>query len=312
MMQRVRLSLILAFAGLLYGCSYTSATMEHLPPVLGNVMVTLSQSYAVFNCKVEGDLGSIASCGFEISSTSEPPLVQLAANVLDSSITAFFEGLSPKTEYEVIAFIDNGKSRVFSERVPFITGDFPVNKTIYFEDKEFENYLLRKFDTDHDGKISESEALNVTELYSLPGNIKSLKGIEFFKNLSDLSTPYCQIEYLDVSANKNLCYLDCSYCKLNTLIISGLSNLARLHCNDNSLTSIDLTGCSALEWIVCCRNRIPTLDISPCSQKISILHCEPMNDSYGNNILKTVYVSKSQIVPRDQLPSQTTVSIKND
>ena len=302
--------LLLTFVVVLAGCTDKPSTMDYLPPALGSVSVTPYTSYAILKCGIEGDTESILACGFEINQIqSESSAIQISGRIQDSIITAAANNLTAKTDYAVTAFIDNGLSRIYSESVRFATADVPEEDYCHFEDELFEQVILSKCDKNKDGKVSEEEALLIDHIDNLPRDVWSLNGIEQLKNLQQFSCEGCQLNYLDVSRNSNLTFLDCSYCKLDSIKITGLSQLLEFHCNDNNLTSIDFTGCSSLSWIVCCSNHISILDITPCNKEIRNLHCAPMNDADGKNLLKTIYVLSDQSVPLNQLPNQTSVVV---
>ena len=309
-MLKGRFILIWAIVTILAGCNDKPSTMDYLPPVLGSISVTPYTTYAILKCDIEGDTESVISCGFEINTVqSDSSAIQISGHLQDNFLTASANNLTPKTDYVVTAFIDNGQSRIYSESVSFTTAEIPVDDYCHFEDELFEKFILSKCDNNKDGKVSKEEALFVFDLDMLPKEIWSLKGVEYLKNVQELTCDGCQLTYLDVSCNENLAYLDCSYCQLDSIKITGLSKLNRFHCNNNNLTGIDFTGCSSLSWIICCSNHISILDITPCNKEIRNLHCAPMNDADGNNLLKTIYVLSDQSVPLNQLPNQTSVVV---
>ena len=100
-----------------------------------------------------------------------------------------------------------------------------------FPDSVFRKYVTETFDvlnngTLHDGKLSYEERVAVSQIVVNEQSISSLKGVEFFPNLSSLLCESNQLTSLDVSNNT----------QLSTLI-----------CPNNQLTSLDISGNAVLE-----------------------------------------------------------------
>ena len=85
------------------------------------------------------------------------------------------------------------------------------------DDINFMNFCYTNFDVNKDGKVSMIEANAVREIFVADKNIKSLIGIEYFTNLTEL---------------------DCTYNELTSLDVSKCINLTELYCTDNPLTII--------------------------------------------------------------------------
>lgn len=66
-----------------------------------------------------------------------------------------------------------------------------------------------EFDSDGDGKLSDEEIEGVTYMYVYSNGISSLKEIEYFTALTELSCGSNQLTELDVSKNTALTYLNC-------------------------------------------------------------------------------------------------------
>ena len=97
---------------------------------------------------------------------------------------------------------------------PYI-GQLPIaiNET-YFPDDAFRNYVSNNCDTDHDGQLSEDEALNKTVIDVSNRSIADLTGIEYFYALQTLHCEKNQLTSLDLYYN--------DYVK-------------EVHCNQNSI-----------------------------------------------------------------------------
>lgn len=142
-----------------------------------------------------------------------------------------------------------------------------------FDDTKFRSYCMENFDTDKDGKLSEEEALAVTEIDCSGLGISSLKGINKFKNLEVLrcgtafdeitrTTLYNSITgSLDLSVFSNLKEVDVSNNKLTSLKVSGLKSLESLACYVNQIKSLDLSGLERLTELDCSSNKLTALDV---------------------------------------------------
>ena len=86
------------------------------------------------------------------------------------------------------------------------------------DDPKFKGFCLNNFDTNKDGILSQEEAEAVTEMgFLYASGIRSLKGIEYFTNLTLLNCSLNELTKLDVSKN---------------------TALKELRCNDNLLTML--------------------------------------------------------------------------
>ena len=95
-------------------------------------------------------------------------------------------------------------------------------------DAIFEEYLVvRKIDKDGlvNGRMNIDDAKGVTEIDISRQQIKSLTGIEAFKDLQKLWCYYNQLTILDVSKNVNLQTLICGFNQLTVLDVSKNINL---------------------------------------------------------------------------------------
>lgn len=116
-------------------------------------------------------------------------------------------------------------------------------------------------DQNGDGEIQMEEASQVYLLDVVNSNIDDLTGINFFVNLTFLSTSYNNISILDLTNLSNLDYINCDHNNLSSLTITGVSNLRHLQCNFNNLESLDVTSLPNLEYLFCTNNQISTLDL---------------------------------------------------
>lgn len=196
-------------------------------------------------------------------------------------------------------------------------GDVAINES-NFPDGTFREYVKR-FDTNNDGILSQAECSNVSDISVAQSNITSLKGVEYFPNLTKL---YCydnELTSLDVSKCPNLQYLNCYDNKLTSLDVSKCPNLQYLFCfvnqiesldvtknlklrrlnvKDNLLTSIDVSRNTELENLCIIRNKITSLDVSN-NTKLLYLYCRGNKltslDVSKNVNLKELWVDDNQI-----------------
>lgn len=109
------------------------------------------------------------------------------------------------------------------------------------DDIEFMKYCYDNFDVNKDGKVSPIEAQAVTtigfgnsttNINGVLTKVKSLKGIQYFTNLTSLECNCCIIKSLDVSKNLKLASLKCNSCGLKDLDVSKNKNLTHLECGN--------------------------------------------------------------------------------
>lgn len=162
-------------------------------------------------------------------------------------------------------------------------------QTITFTDFAFKNVLLSAnavtnfniakdlagnpatIDTNNDGEIQVSEALEISYLNVLGTNaIQNIEGIHFFENLKTLLVQSQQITTVDLSENNLLETISFNYNFLTNLDVSSLVNLKNLNVQFNPLTSINLSNSSALLSIYCSDTQLTTLDLSQCSNLMEL------------------------------------------
>lgn len=193
-------------------------------------------------------------------------------------------------------------------------------------------------DTNDDGEIQLSEALNVTGIEILGGwNIENVIGIEAFTNLKSLELTQQQIinidlsqntqletidlresgiESIDLSYHPNLIKLDVSGNWLSTLDVSQNINLERLNCSFNEpITSIDVTNNVNLKSFSPSGTFITEIDVS---QNVNLenfsvqytfvtsvdLRNNPLLETIeinGNQNLEVIFLKNGSIAPYTQI-----------
>ena len=146
-----------------------------------------------------------------------------------------------------------------------------------FPDEVFRNYVSENCDTDKDGYLSSTEIADVTVISvsgsaEKPGVITSLKGVEYFTELTELNCSYNQLTSLDLSKNTNLTYLACWNNRLTVLDVSNASALQALYCYNNQLTSLNLADNTALKYLICSDNKLASLILN-CNVTLQEVNC---------------------------------------
>ena len=200
--------------------------------------------------------------------------------------------------------------RDYADRIKPMSGAVPSS----FPDEKFRAYIFDNYDSDKDGKLSETECDAVTSITVCTDSIATVKGIEAFQNLSYL---YCagtdsynngsftfngQLTSLDVSNNQNLQYLICDHNQLSALDVTHNTKIERLSCHGNQLTSLDLSKNLALGDLSCGYNQLTALDVSK-NTALFYLSCNKNQltslDLSNNTVLETLGFNNNQLTSID-------------
>ena len=132
-----------------------------------------------------------------------------------------------------------------------------------FFDNDFREYISENIDTDGNGSLSKGEIEAVSKIDVTNRNIRSLEGIEVFRNLKYLNCSGTKVMELNMKGFDNLEYLVCSKTRIGKLEVNGLTNLTELDCSCNeSMTNLEVSGCSNLTKIDCSGSKLCCLEIS--------------------------------------------------
>ena len=142
-----------------------------------------------------------------------------------------------------------------------------------FPDPVFRIYVSGLTGVNVGSIISDAKLANVKEIRVVESGITSLKGVEYFTNLTLLSCSNNQLTSLDVTQNSLLEQLYCSENQLTTLDVSQNTKLEDLQCLNNNLTSLDVTKNTLLRYFRCENNILTSLDVSK-NVKLTSLFCE--------------------------------------
>ena len=143
-----------------------------------------------------------------------------------------------------------------------------------FPDATFRAYVEDQFDKDGDQSLSQAELDAVKSVKVIDNtDVKSLKGIEYFTNLTSLHCYNTGITELDVSSNVKLDTLSCYSTDIAQLDITNLTALKFLYCKDTKISSLDVTNCPVLERLVCNNTLISSIDVRN-NPKLLRLECD--------------------------------------
>ncbi|MCM1287291.1 MAG: hypothetical protein NC240_03195 [Clostridium sp.] len=160
-----------------------------------------------------------------------------------------------------------------------------------FPDENFRKYIKENFDKNNDDIVDDIG--NITDMYVVEREIYSLRGIEFFGALINLSCSHNNLTSLDLSKNTSLKYLncfnnplmsldlskntsleelDCGCCSLTSLDVSKNMSLEEINCEYTNLTSLNLGENTSLTVLVCRRSQLTSLDVSK-NTSLTYLDC---------------------------------------
>lgn len=102
-----------------------------------------------------------------------------------------------------------------------------------FPDENFRTIVTQQFDTIPDRVLTREEVRSVTRISAGSWRIASLRGIEVFSELTELSCPDNGLTSLDLSGNSKLETLDCRRNRIPYLDVSCCPNLKELDADGN-------------------------------------------------------------------------------
>lgn len=195
-------------------------------------------------------------------------------NLSTESLNSLFESL-PNTKGQIYFYNNYGsndcKKSIYENKGWSGVGEIDDVCSV-MDDFYFKMYCYSRFDTNKDGKVSISEANAVKVISVEKMRIRSLKGIEFFTNLTYLKCSENVLKVLYLSKNTALTYLFCNENSLTNLDVSKNTALTCLFCNENSLTNLDVSKNTELIEFSCGLNYLTDLDVSQ-NVALTILLC---------------------------------------
>ena len=145
-----------------------------------------------------------------------------------------------------------------SQRVSY-AGDPGIEiNSINFPDANFRSIVAASdIDTYQDGYLTSDEVEAVKELKLYGGkSIATLKGIEYFTELTALECGGGVLKTMDISMNTKLTSLRLEQTTMTSLDISKNTALTTLNCRNNRLASLDVSKCKSLKSLDCSGNLI--------------------------------------------------------
>ena len=137
-----------------------------------------------------------------------------------------------------------------------------INATTFPDPKFRELISGRDYDKNGDGTLDVEEIIYIRNLYCQDMGIKSLKGIEYLKELRGIYCMDNEISDWDLSHNKLLTGIWCSGNQFTSLDFTGLDDLVWVYCHDNKLTSLNVRNNPKMAYIECNTNPLKELDVT--------------------------------------------------
>ena len=141
-------------------------------------------------------------------------------------------------------------------------GNIPIDEE-HFPDKNFRAAIAEDWcDRNKDGELTSGE---IGEVYGIEVNgrgIKSLEGIQIFRDLRSLDASDNELTEVDLSSNPHLVYLAIRNNKLNSLDLSKMTDLISLVAENNQLKEITLPKSSTLTMISLGENQLSKIDVT--------------------------------------------------
>ncbi|MBR3057039.1 MAG: hypothetical protein IKG93_03625 [Clostridiales bacterium] len=165
-----------------------------------------------------------------------------------------------------------------------------------FPDESFRTYVKNNFDLNHDDSLSAEEINRVTNMLPEGLGITTVKGVEYFVNLTMFSCENNQLTELDLSQNTKLERVFCDNNNISSLNLGNNTNLELLRCEKNQLTSLDVSKYTNLRRLVCYNNNLTTLDVSSNAALSSCVTPENLEADVTNCISYKTTIGSDQYV----------------
>lgn len=154
-----------------------------------------------------------------------------------------------------------------------------------FPDELFRKAICTYFEKEEGDTLHQKTLLATEELDLSKLGLSSLRGIEFFPNLTTLDCSENLLSEVDLSANTALRKLELYGNQLVSLDVSGNPQLYALGCSHNRLESLDVTGNPGLKELLCNGNPLESIDLSnnPKLEKLGVNNCRLLSLDVSNN-----------------------------
>lgn len=183
----------------------------------------------------------------------------------DSEATITIGNYALTGNYTLKAFDKYGND-LTPKSIPFEITEFRIDiDASNFPDPKLREKISSLYDKDHNGYLSESEAVNVRSLFIDNAGIASLKGVELLPNLAYISASGNDLTAVDLTGLTKLYNFSASTNKINSLTIDPEAPLETLYLNDNELTELNLSGYAKLTTLNLMRNRLSHINLTGCT-----------------------------------------------
>ena len=140
-----------------------------------------------------------------------------------------------------------------------------------FPDEAFRDYVRAELDPNRSGILTPEEIAGITNIACSNEEIKDLKGIEFFTELTRLECIGNSLTSIDVSKNVKLKQLLCGKNDLTSIDVSKNTELSTLNCSRNTnLASLDVSNNTKLKTLDCSNTKISELDVTANAKLIDL------------------------------------------
>ena len=239
------------------GLLYSHCTFKNC----GDVKITGTVCISGFGAFLNSLFGSadadtetltVENTNFCMYSYDEQTVVLKSVNYVDTELRLPRDGFFTFPFFWVM----EGEEKVSPSTVVISkTGKGLVIDEVDVADANFRSSLSEKKEADF-GFMTDNELAAIRELWLSNKGIASLKGIEHFTALKELTVSKNQLTEIDLSQLTSLTSLDVSENQLTELLLPEQPRLRHLNCFDNQLTSLDMSSCQEIEWIYCYNNQI--------------------------------------------------------
>ena len=198
----------------------------------------------------------------------------------------------------------SGNEALNTCRIHFNPPELAIDAT-NFPDENFRNYVKAYLDSDGSGWLTDEERLAVTQISCGAEDIASLRGIQFFPELTYLDCSDNELDgELDLTGNLKLQTVICSYnSDLDDLNVEGLTELFTLSFSDcENLSSPDLSTNIGLHVLDCSGCQLSALDLSA-NRELTVLRCFNNHlselDLSAQTELRQLYCSSNELETLD-------------
>lgn len=201
-----------------------------------NMLECLTPSISLELVGGEFDVTVKHNVDFECSVSADwLTLVSRTANADQMTTQLHFSAAanSGDTRDAVITFTDNGDLQA-------TVGVVQYGGSITVGDANLMTCLLETIDTNHDGRISSSEAAAASQVDCSNRSVGSLTGLSQFPNLTKLNCSHNDLTTLDIAGLSLLTQIDCSYNAIPKFDFGAFGRLTELNISHNQLIALYL------------------------------------------------------------------------